>query len=139
MEKSSKSKSRSKKGMEDTKSSISELKRLCSETEDINEIIQLSRHEDKEVRFAAVKQFCPCKVRKDIEEFWDRVFEMINDEDPRIRGQILHTICDGSPEHIEIRVSDALEKFNQDPDKDIRRKAHKVLASYIRTGKWNIL
>jgi len=121
------------------KENISDLKRRCAETEDITEIIELSKHEEADVRFAAVKQFCPCKVGKDIDDFWNRVFEMVEDDDSRIRYQILHTICDGSPDHIESRVSDALEKFNQDKDKDIRRKAHKVLASYTRTGKWNVL
>jgi len=133
-------KGKSKKDKGDCKKvNLSDLKRLCSETTDITEIIQLSKHEEKDVRFAAVKQFCPCKVRKDIDEFWNRVFEMVEDEDPRVRYQILHTICDGSPDHVESRVSDALEKFNQDEDKEIRRRAHKVLASYIRTGKWNVL
>ena len=53
--------------------------------------------------------------------------------------QVLHTICDGSPATLEGRVADALEVFNRGSDRDIRRQAHKVLASYTRTGKWNIL
>jgi len=36
---------------------------------------------------------------------------MTEDEDSRIRYQILHIMCDGSPEHLESRVSDALEKI----------------------------
>lgn len=40
---------------------------------------------------------------------------------------------------MEEQVAAALELFNNDPDKEIRRKAHKVMASYMRTGKWNIL
>lgn len=119
--------------------SVSELKRKAAETEDIDVIIELTKHKDNEVRLAAVKQLCPCKVRKDVDDFWNRVFEMVEDEDARIRYQILHTMCDGSPPHLESKIVEALEKFNQDEDKDIRRKAHKVLASYIRTGKWNVL
>jgi hypothetical protein len=64
---------------------------------------------------------------------------MVDDESPKIRYQVLHNMCDGSPESMEQNVADALEKFNRDPDPEIRRKAHKVLASYLRTGKWNIL
>ena len=52
---------------------------------------------------------------------------------------MLHTICDGSPAILEAQVAEALEDFNRDTDKTIRRVAHKVLASYSRTGKWNIL
>jgi hypothetical protein len=64
---------------------------------------------------------------------------MANDENPAIRKRILHIICDGSPERLEDRIYEALMEFNRDKDSDIRRTAHKVLASYERTGKWNIL
>ena len=53
--------------------------------------------------------------------------------------KVLHTLCDGSPKHLEYKVVDALKIFNYDADAGIRRKAHKVLASYDRTGKWNVL
>ena len=52
---------------------------------------------------------------------------------------MLHNICDGSPADYEDKVAEALEKFNRDPDSYIRRRAHKVIASYERTGKWNVL
>ena len=65
---------------------------------------------------------------------------MVDDPSPKIRYQVLHNMCDGSPDSMEERVADALEKFNRDPDQEIKRKAHKVvLASYLRTGKWNVL
>ncbi len=51
----------------------------------------------------------------------------------------MHIICDGSPERLEQRVYEALQKFNYDKDSDIRRTTHKVMATYERTGKWNIL
>jgi len=52
---------------------------------------------------------------------------------------VLHTLCDGSPKHLEFKVVEALKIFNNDSNAGIRRRAHKVLASYNRTGKWNIL
>lgn len=64
---------------------------------------------------------------------------MASDTDAAVRGQILHTICDGSPTHVEARVADALDTFGRDPDAAVRRRAHRVLATYSRTGKWNIL
>jgi hypothetical protein len=64
---------------------------------------------------------------------------MVGDEDSAVRWQILHTICDGSPTHVESRVADALDTFGRDSDAAIRRRAHRVLATYSRTGKWNIL
>jgi len=67
------------------------------------------------------------------------MFELAKDEDREVRYQILHNMCDGSPEAYEDKVAEALEIFNRDPDKEIRRRAHKVLAVYLRTGEWNIL
>ena len=32
-----------------------------------------------------------------------------------------------------------MEHFNRDPDPTIRRQAHKIMAHYNNTGKWNIL
>jgi oligoendopeptidase F len=62
----------------------------------------------------------------------------VNDDDARIRARVLHIICDGSPNRLEYRVYDALEQFNRDPDPEIRRTAHKVLAKAAK-GSWNIL
>mmetsp|Transcript_25604 Transcript_25604/g.24897 ORF Transcript_25604/g.24897 Transcript_25604/m.24897 type:complete len:84 (+) Transcript_25604:226-477(+) len=82
---------------------------------------------------------CPCRVQKDHDEFWGRIFELAEDEDEKVRYQVLHNMCDGSPDHLEDKVAETLEIFNRDSNKEIRRKAHKVLGSYLRTGKWNVL
>jgi len=118
---------------------ISDLKRLAQETSDFDEIVDLSSNDNADVRLQAVKRLCPCKVQKDIDSVWQRLFEMTEDDDARVRYQVLHNICDGSPDHLESQVVEAMEKFNRDEDREIRRRAHKVLASYLRTGKWNVL
>jgi ribosomal protein L36 len=64
---------------------------------------------------------------------------MADDEDVRIRKRVLHIICYGSPKHLQDQVYDTLSKFNYDKDPDIRRTAHKVMVTYERTGKLNIL
>lgn len=64
---------------------------------------------------------------------------MVDDEDTRIRQRVLHIICDGSPDRLEDRVMDAVYEFGRDKDSEIRRQAHKVLASYQHKGKWNIM
>lgn len=51
----------------------------------------------------------------------------------------MHTLCDGSPSHLELRVAETLDIFNRDADPKIRRKAHQCLTSYWRKGKWNIM
>lgn len=106
---------------------------------DVDGLITLSRDTNSAIRLNALKQMCPCKVRQDIDPMWDRIFEMVKDSERDIRYQVLHTICDGSPLHLEAKVKDALDVFNRDLDKDIKRKAHKVMASYLRTGRWNVL
>jgi len=45
----------------------------------------------------------------------------------------------GSPSHLEDKVNEAIDKFNTDSDCKIRRRAHKVMAVYLKTGKKNIL
>lgn len=106
---------------------------------DVKEHIEKTKDPNPSVRLSALKQMCPCRVKEDIDLFWDRIFEMVEDKDDDVRYQVLHTICDGSPKHLELKVADALEIFNRDPNSKIKRRAHKVLASYLRTGKWNIL
>eukprot|EP00357_Protocruzia_adherens_P035793 CAMPEP_0114991594 /NCGR_PEP_ID=MMETSP0216-20121206/11462_1 /TAXON_ID=223996 /ORGANISM="Protocruzia adherens, Strain Boccale" /LENGTH=137 /DNA_ID=CAMNT_0002354945 /DNA_START=67 /DNA_END=480 /DNA_ORIENTATION=+ len=103
------------------------------------EILSWTKHDSGDVRLKAVQQLCPCRVKDDIDEVWDSIMEMAQDEDHRVRYQVLHDVCDGSPDHLEHRVMAVVEMMNTDTDKDIRRRAHKVLASYLRTGKWNIL
>ena len=64
---------------------------------------------------------------------------MIHDTDVAVRKQVLHTLCDGSPASLQVEIMDAMEVFNHDSDADLRRMAHKVIASWHRTGKLNIL
>jgi len=82
---------------------------------------------------------CPCRVKTDHPDLWDALFRLAEDESAKVRNQVLHNMCDGSPEGYEDKVIECLEIFNRDPDKDIRRRAHKVMASYLRTGEWNVL
>jgi vesicle coat complex subunit len=114
-------------------------KKLCVDTTDINVILGLSKHPDPQVRKASLREMCPCRVKDDVDAFWRRVIEMVDDESPLVREQVLHTICDGSPSHLEDEVYRLLQIFNRDSDSSIRRKAHKVMATYDQTGKWNIL
>jgi hypothetical protein len=42
----------------------------------MGELIELSRNENPLVRVKAAQQMCPCRVQKDFEEFWERLFEL---------------------------------------------------------------
>ena len=51
----------------------------------------------------------------------------------------MHNLCDGSPPQYEDKIIECMELFNRDSDNTIRRKASQVMASYLRTGIWNVL
>jgi len=82
---------------------------------------------------------CPCHVKKNIQEFWDRIIEMVKDPDPDVRYQALHNLCDGSPNDRELDVINAIKELEHDESKQVRRAVNKVISSYKRTGKWNVL
>ena len=117
----------------------SETLTRIKESESITEIVELSRSDDADIRLKAVQQLCPCRIKYDNDEAWQRLFELADDSDTKVREQILHNMCDGSPPRLEAQVRDALEKFNRDEDSYIRRRAHKVIASLLHTGDWNVL
>jgi hypothetical protein len=62
--------------------------RLCRETEDIQTILALTTHVDPIVRQRALKEICPCRVKDDIDLFWERVIEMIDDPADNVREQV---------------------------------------------------
>ena len=62
--------------------------RLCRDTEDIKTILALTTHVDPIVRQRALKEICPCRVKDDIDQFWERVLEMINDPADNVREQV---------------------------------------------------
>jgi len=101
--------------------------------------LELTKHEDPIIRKKALRELCPCHVKHDVQEFWERIFAMTNDPDATVRYQVLHNMCDGSPKEREDTVIQALEGMHNDEDKYIRRRVHQVLSNYRRTGKWNIL
>lgn len=115
------------------------LIRLAQESLSFEEVLVLTHNKDEIIRSKALARLCPCRVGEENEQFWARIFEMVDDTSPVIRYQVLHNMCDGSPDSVEERMAEALEKFNRDPDQKIKRQAHKVLASYLKTGKWNVL
>lgn len=96
-------------------------------------------YDDARTRKQALKKLCPCKLKSDIDQVWNRIFEMYTDPDANVRYQVIHSLCDGSPKDREFAVIQTLEQMWNDPDEKIKRAVRRVLTSYRRTGKWNIL
>lgn len=105
----------------------------------INEYLTKTYDTNPSIRSKVVRELCPCKVQKDIDEFWSRLFEMVTDPDATVRYNVVHTLCDGSPKEKESDIINALEKLWNDPDENIRRNVRKALGEYRRTGNWNVL
>jgi hypothetical protein len=73
-------------------------------------------------RKKALRELCPCHVKHNVKEFWDRIIEMTKDEDrtysqynvsyflsANVRYQVLHNLCDGSPLAKEDEIIAAIE------------------------------
>ena len=56
-----------------------------------------------------------------------------------VRDQALHALGDGSPRHLEERIVEAVEQLYNDPFPDVKKKARRMMNSYRKNGKWNIL
>ncbi len=46
----------------------------------LNEILERSRDPDPKIRRLAVRDLCPCQVKRNDRAAWDRVFEMTRDD-----------------------------------------------------------
>ena len=103
--------------------------------EAIDGLLELSRSQDRRVRQLACRNLCTCHVRADDDRVWTRLLELVEDPDPRVRGDVIHAITDSTPGPRVPAVIRALESRRNDPDAGIRRRVRKTLAHHRRTGK----
>ncbi|PRP75323.1 hypothetical protein PROFUN_05634 [Planoprotostelium fungivorum] len=99
----------------------------------IDDFVEATRSEDPLARKAALRDLCPCQVLRNVPEFWDRIIAMAHDPDARVRYQVLHNLCDGSPKERENDVIKTIENMHDDEDKVIRRRAHQPRARLTLT------
>jgi hypothetical protein len=104
--------------------------------DEIDRALALTHDPEPRVRQAALMNLCPCHLRANVPEVWERVFELAKDPDRRVRGQVVHTLIDGSPKRLEERVIAALEATRRDHP-GARRAIGQLLAQYRRTGRVN--
>ena len=98
-------------------------------------LLELSRSNESLVRQLACKNLCTCHVRADDDRIWRRLLELVEDPNPRVRGDVIHAMTDSTPAARVPGVIQALESRRNDPDERIRRRVRKTLAHYRRTGK----
>ncbi|MCX6018266.1 MAG: hypothetical protein NTZ50_07140 [Chloroflexi bacterium] len=106
---------------------------------EIDELLEATHSDDAHERNEALKVLCPCHVKFNDPRVWDRALEMADDDDVKVRGTVLHLLCDGSPRERKDEVVAAVERLQNDTDEKLRRRARKVMAEYRRTGKINVL
>lgn len=106
---------------------------------EIDELLAATRSDDARERNEALRVLCPCHVKFNDRRVWDRALEMVDDDDVKVRGTVLHLLCDGSPRERKDEVVAAVERMQHDADEKLRRRARKVMAEYRRTGKINVL
>src|SRR5919201_3245027 len=80
----------------------------------IGSLLEQTHAADARLRQRAVRQLCPCKLRANYGEVWDRLLAMARDDDPKVRGHILHVLADGSPRSREAEVVSAIEAMQSD-------------------------
>jgi HEAT repeat protein len=102
-------------------------------------LLALSADPDPRARRVAAKHLCPCHLRTDVPEVWDRLQELARDPDAGVRRDAVHALGDGSPRHRQAQVLEVLASLRNDPDRKVRRQVWRVLAAHRRSGRVNVL
>ena len=105
----------------------------------IDALLALTHDSNPNVRRTAVRELCPCEVRADNSDVWERIFELATDSDVGVRRLVFHSMIDGSPRDREREVVETIEMLRDDPSPKLQRLARKQLATYRRTGQINLV
>ena len=109
----------------------------CPSEQQILQLLAFTHDEDPRVRRLALKHLCPCRLQRQCDHVWGRVFELSHDPDPGLRRDAVHAMTDGSPREYAARVRLNLEAMRRDPDPQVRRYVNRTLDA-IRTGRINV-
>ena len=106
---------------------------------EIPDWLDLTRSAKSSERRKAVQKLCPCELKSDAPEVWERILEMGEDPDAHVRRWVVHTLCDGSPARYRAEIVRLLESRYHDPDERVRKSVRRVLANYRHSGTVNVL
>ena len=105
----------------------------------VGDALSCSYDPDPKVRRLAAKAMCPCHVKANVPEVWDRLIEMTSDGDVGVRLDVVHALADGSPRERSEQIAGVLERMYNDQDPKVRKRVRRVVTSYRRTGNLNVL
>jgi len=105
----------------------------------VDAILMKTRDANPNIRRGAIRELCPCEVRANRVDVWDRILELVRDSDPGVRRLAFHAMIDGSPHDRLDEIVVAVEALRNDPHLKLRRQARKFLDHYRRTGQINIV
>lgn len=111
---------------------------FCPSDAQVDELLELTRSRDPEVRRIAVKNLCPCHVGRNMPAVWRRLIEMTDDRVAGVRMDVLHDLTDGSPAEFAAEVRAIVNKLIHDPDRVVRRYAEFIQGRQIRSGRVNV-
>ena len=111
---------------------------FCPSDPQVNELLELSRSRDPDVRRIAVKNLCACHVQRNVTGAWQRLIEMSDDRNAGVRLDVLHDLTDGSPLELAFAVRTVVDKLVHDPDRIVRGYAEFLRRKQIRTGRINV-
>jgi hypothetical protein len=104
----------------------------------VDELLELSRSRDPDVRRIAVKNLCPCHVQRNVPAVWQRLIEMFDDRNVGVRLDVLHDLTDGSPAELVVAVREIIDRLVYDPDPTVHRYAEFVRRKQICIGRINV-